>query len=41
MYLKHEDGDEFLYGGKSSNVDLEVEKAWKMFGGDMETNKAS
>lgn len=38
MYAKHEDGDEFLFGGKNSNVDLEVEKVWKMFGGNMENS---
>jgi hypothetical protein len=35
MYAQHEDGDDFLIPGKSSNIDLEVEKAWSMFGADM------
>ncbi|RDL38720.1 FAD protein [Venustampulla echinocandica] len=32
MYVQDPDGTDFLIPGKSSKVDLEVEKGWKMFG---------
>jgi hypothetical protein len=37
MYAQHEDGDDFLIPGKNSNIDLEVAKAWSMFGADMKS----
>lgn len=35
MYVQEHDGSDFLIPGKNSSVDLEVAKAWKMFGGDL------
>lgn len=37
LYAQHEDGDEFLIPTKSKKVDLDVEKAWKLLGGDIKT----
>jgi len=35
MYIQEDDGTEVLFPGKNGNVDLEVAKAWKMFGADL------
>lgn len=36
MYVQDKDGD-YLIPGKLGNVDLEVAKAWKMFGADLKS----
>jgi hypothetical protein len=35
MYVQEEDRTDFLFSGKSWNVDLEVANAWKMLGADL------
>jgi hypothetical protein len=35
MYMQEYDGIDFLFPGKSGNMDLEVAKAWKMLGADL------
>lgn len=35
MYVQEQDGTDFLFSGKSGNVDLEVAKAWKLLGADL------
>ena len=40
MYVQEHDGTDFLFPGKGGNVDLEVAKAWKMFGSDMKKEAA-
>lgn len=32
MFMQDENGSDYLFPAKGGNVDLEVEKAWKMFG---------
>ncbi|KAE9380356.1 putative amid-like NADH oxidoreductase [Stipitochalara longipes BDJ] len=36
MYILEHNGTDFLFPGTDGNVDLEVAKAWKMFGADFE-----
>ena len=36
MYVQDYDGTDFMFQGKSRNVDLEGAKAWKMFGADLQ-----
>jgi hypothetical protein len=36
MYVQEYDGTDFMFQGKSGNVDLEAAKVWKMFGADLQ-----
>jgi hypothetical protein len=35
MYVQEYDGTDFMFQGKSGNMDLEGAKAWKIFGADL------
>lgn len=40
LYCQPEKGEEILVTGNGGREDLEIEKAWKMFGGDFRAVRA-